>query len=136
MTPADDSQTDLQIDEIELRDIGINLEELAKRLHQAAERLKGRVLLDPSVNWAKNEHEEMTDTEVAEENAETRGAFRDTLKAMRTFRREYDRWERLTTEFALTRLGYSQRDAARELGVATSTVNRWAQHPLRVEDYR
>ena len=125
-----------QIDEIDLRAIGESLIELSERLNAAGARVSTRILLDPNVSYMKNEYEEMTDAEVAESIGQTRAQFRSVLRALRSFRREYDRWERLTAEFALTRMGYSQREAAQELGVAASTINRWAQHPLKIEDYR
>ncbi|QOD93522.1 hypothetical protein [Chryseoglobus sp. 28M-23] len=125
-----------QIDEVDLRAIGESLIELSDRLNAAGARISTRFLLDPSGEYMKNEHEEMTPSEISDSNAQTRSQFRSVLRALRTFRREYDRWERLTAEFALTRMGYSQREAAQELGVAASTINRWAQHPLKIEDYR
>jgi len=33
-------------------------------------------------------------------------------------------------------MGYTQRDAALLLGVSVSTINRWAQNPLKIEDLR
>ncbi len=126
-----------QIEEVSLSDIGQELIALAERLRAAGEQIKGRHLLDePGVSYAAADGTPMTQWDVDEENAQTRSAFRSTLKSLRQFRRQYDRWERLTAEYALTRMGYSQRDAAATLGVAASTINRWAQHPLQVEDYR
>jgi hypothetical protein len=134
----DDGGPVYQIDEVTLRDIGNELVELSRRLRDAGERLEGKTILDESgsVLYAKNAFEEMTHEEVLEENAEARSAFRATLVSLRQFRREYERWERLTAEFALTKMNYSQREAASALGVAASTINRWAQHPLKIEDYR
>lgn len=62
-------------------------------------------------------------------------AVRQTLIGLGQFRRSYDYWERLIAEFALKR-GFSQRYAAAQLGVAVSTINRWAQHPLTNEPER
>lgn len=127
-----------QIDEVDLSGIGHQLIELARQLHEAGQKISDRILLDESTStiYSRGAHDEMTDEEVRSENSQTHNAFVGTLNAMRNFRREYDRWERLTAEYALTRMGYSQRDAAQALGVAASTINRWAQHPLKIEDYR
>lgn len=67
---------------------------------------------------------------------ESRHHFRRALIGMRSFRRDYYYWERVVAEYALTKMGYTQRDAAKALGVGLSTINRWAQHPLKIEDYR
>lgn len=58
-------------------------------------------------------------------------ALRRTLMELNTFRREYANWERIIVEYALGRGGMTQREVAGLLGVGLSTVNRWAQHPLR-----
>lgn len=137
MRMADDpaEQPINQIDEVELRDIGRNLVELAERLRRAGALIEARQIAPLGPLYHDANGLEMSDEEVAAENASTRVAFRDALNAMRDFRRGYNRWERLTAEYALTRMHYSQRDAANELGVAASTINRWAQHPLPIEDY-
>jgi Trp operon repressor len=134
--PQDDDRTMMQVDELDLDSIGRGLDALAKELQEAAARLFGRAMLQDGVSYSKNLHEELSDFEVMSHNGETQAAFRSTLRSMRKFRREYDRWERLTAEYALTKMRYSQRETAQELGVATSTINRWAQHPLPIEDYR
>lgn len=135
MANDDNERVINQIDETDLRDISKSLIRLSERLHGAGTQLEGRVVLQEGVNYVDG-NRELSAEDVDNENSRTRVAFRDTLNAMRDFRREYDRWERLTAEYALTQMSYSQRDAARELGVAASTINRWAQHPLKVEDYR
>lgn len=141
-TEPDDSSTEedgrarFQIDEVDLDGIGRGLDAIAKELQEAAARLFGRSMLEDGVTYFKDPYEAMTDYEVMAENGETQAAFRSTLRSMRKFRREYDRWERLTAEYALTRMNYSQREAAKELGVATSTINRWSQSPLTIEEYR
>lgn len=134
--PQDDDRTTMQVDELDLDSIGRGLDAIAKELQEAAARLFGRAMLQDGVAYSKHGHDTMSDFEVMSENGETQAAFRSTLRSMRKFRREYDRWERLTAEYALNRMRYSQRETAQELGVATSTINRWAQHPLPIEDYR
>ena len=135
-SPREDATT-YQVHEIDLDLIGEQLEVLGGQLAEAGKQLRGRALL-PSISgtYVDDDGHSMTDDEVQRANDETRQAFRSTLRAIRRFRREYDRWERLTAEFALSEMDYTQRDAAHELGVAASTINRWAQHPLRVEEYR
>ncbi len=134
-TDTDDST--YQINEIELRDLGAHFVELGERL-----KLVGRLTEDQTVPitgrdvvFMKNDYEEMSEVEVEEWVADVRKRIRGTLTGLRDFRRDYERWQRLTAEYVLTKLGYTQRDAAELLGVAASTINRWAQHPLRVEDY-
>jgi GrpB-like predicted nucleotidyltransferase (UPF0157 family) len=132
---ARDDETGNQIDEVELSDLGRGLVEIAEDLQAAGAQLQGRSLLDANVSYTRHGQDDMTELQIESENARTRAAFHDTLKALRNFRREYNRLERLSAEYALTRLGYSQRDAAQTMGVAASTINRWAQHPLQIEDY-
>lgn len=57
-------------------------------------------------------------------------AVRRTLAGLKSFRTEYNNWERLTVEYALNRRSFTQREVAQLLGVGLSTVNRWAQQPL------
>lgn len=134
-TSTDDSN--YQINEIELHDLGTHFVELGERL-----KLVGRLTEDQTVPitgrnvaYMKNEHEEMSEDEVDQWVGDVRNRVRGTLTGLRDFRRDYERWQRLTAEFVLTKLGYTQREAAELLGVAASTINRWAQHPLRIEDY-
>lgn len=135
---ADEGAAVYQIQEVTLSDIGDALVELSARLREAGEKIQGKSIMieSGSISYMRNEFEEMSYEEVSEENRKTRAAFRSTLVALRQFRREYERWERLTAEYALDEMNYSQRDAAAALGVAASTINRWAQHPLKIEDYR
>lgn len=67
---------------------------------------------------------------------EAKTALNKTLTGLRSFRREYDRWERVVAEYVMAKENYSQRDTAKLLGVGVSTINRWAQNPLKVQDYR
>jgi len=78
----------------------------------------------------------MTEREVEVEIADTRYAMRETLEGLRKFRRNYDYWERLIAEFALAKMGYTQRDVAKYLGISLTTVNRWAQNPLTIPGHR
>lgn len=134
---TDADQPTYQIDEVELRDLGEHFVELGERL-----KLVGRLtedqtvpVVDGTVRYARNIHEDMTEEEVDEWAADVRRRVRGTLTGLRDFRRDYERWQRLTAEYVLTRLGYTQREAAELLGVAASTINRWAQHPLPIQDY-
>jgi predicted transcriptional regulator len=135
---TDGPESSYQIDEIELSDLGAHFVDLGERL-----KLVGQLTQEQSVparsgniTYMRNEYEEMTEEEVAEWESDVRKRVRGTLTGLRDFRRDYERWQRLTAEYVLTRLGYTQREAAELLGVAASTINRWAQHPLPIEDYR
>jgi Trp operon repressor len=76
---------------------------------------------------------EVGEDEVWEAEARHRSEqLQRTLMGMRSFRRNYDYWERAIAEYAL-RTGMTQRDAARLLGVSTATINRWNQHPVATE---
>lgn len=126
----------LKIDEVDLRDLGAKLIDLGERLEKLGRLTEAKHLLESGVTYAKNDFEEMTEREVALEIADAKFAMRETLKGLREFRREYDYWERVVAEFALNRMNYTQRDAALLLGVSVSTINRWAQNPLKIEDVR
>lgn len=126
-----------QIDEIELRHLGEHFVELGEKLKAVGQLTENQSLpnTDGSTLYTDAANREMTEEEVQAWSAEVRGRVRKTLTGLRDFRRDYERWQRLTAEFALTRLNYTQRDTAELLGVAASTINRWAQHPLPTEDY-
>jgi|APMI01.1.fsa_nt_gi Trp operon repressor len=126
----------LKTDEVELGDLGRKLIDLGERLQKLGTLTEKKQVLERGVIYVKNEHEELTEREVELEIADARFAMRETLKGLRDFRREYDYWERVVAEFALNRMGYTQRDAALLLGVSVSTINRWAQNPLKIEDLR
>lgn len=80
--------------------------------------------------------EQIGDFELQEEiDREAREALRKTLTGLRSFRRDYDYWERIVAEYALTKWNYTQRDTAKLLGVGVSTINRWAQNPLKIQDF-
>ncbi|WP_425839766.1 hypothetical protein [Microbacterium sp. PA5] len=67
------------------------------------------------------------------EHAQQQERVAKTLSALRTFRRSYYYWERVTVEHALA-IGFTQRRTAQLLGVGLSTINRWAQNPVSNED--
>lgn len=139
-TAHDDPDTQgpkTQIDEIQLSDLGKHFVELGEKLQAVGRLTESQTMpvLDGKTVYARNVHEDMTMEEVIEWEADVRKRVRQTLTGLREFRRGYERWQRLTAEYALTQLGYTQRDTAELLGVAASTINRWAQHPLPIEDY-
>lgn len=132
----DDETTLLQLEEIELRDVGRTLIELGEQLQKIGELTKAKHLIERGVSYSRDSegYDVMTEREVEMEIADTRFAMRETMAGLRKFRRSYVRWERLIAEFALTKMGYTQRDVAKYLGVSLTTVNRWAQNPLKIED--
>jgi Trp operon repressor len=125
-----DAYSELQIDEVDFVDVGRQLVELGEQLIAV-----GRLVDNPErrANFS-TAYEHNADEIVEKLESEEAEAFRSTLKGLRSFRRDYARWERIIVEYALTQKNYTQRDTAKLLGVGVSTINRWAQNPLRTED--
>lgn len=124
----------LAVNEVDLRDIGQSLIELGEQLRKVGQLTEKKALLERGVLYGDEFHE-LTPQEVEQEISETHLAMRHTLTGLRAFRRSYDYWERVIAEFALSRMHYTQRDTAKLLGVGVSTINRWAQNPLAVQDH-
>lgn len=110
-------------------DVGRQLAELAQRLSAAAAHTNNPELRRRVKQIAEIGEEEL----YADLEDDFDERIRATLAAMHEFRRSYDYWERVIAEFALKR-GFTQRAVAGMLGVSTATINRWAQHPVTVED--
>jgi DNA-binding MurR/RpiR family transcriptional regulator len=128
----DDDNTQLEVDEVTFAYVGERLIELGEQL-----RTVGQYVDSPRIRQLERELQEHGLDEIADElNAENTAALRKTLTGLRSFRREYDRWERIVAEYVMTKRNYTQRDTAQLLGVGVSTINRWAQNPLKVQDYR
>lgn len=122
----------LQVDELDFSDVGRTLKELTDQLRAVTDLLAGG---DVAKAWETAERSGVADTyEDAEKLSNAR--FSQTLSGLRSFRRNYDYWERAIAEFALTKRNMTQREVARLLGVSTATINRWAQHPLLIEGRR
>lgn len=125
MVEENSNETVRPVDVLTLTDISDQLRMLADQLratsaHSSRDRFRE---LDKAIEYMGREE----DIELANEEFES--ALRQTLMGLAQFRRSYEYWERLIAEFALKK-GLSQRQAAGYLGVAVSTINRWAQHPL------
>lgn len=122
----------LQVDELDFSDVGRTLKELTDQLRGVTDLLAGG---DLAKAW---ETAERVGVAEAYEDAESlsNARFSQTLSGLRSFRRNYDYWERAIAEFALTKQNMTQREVARLLGVSTATINRWAQHPLVIEERR
>ena len=118
-TPADMAR--------EFADLGAQLVALSSLLYNERREHGNRMIF---------EHGDPDEHDVAEMNRAAKDDFRRALTALRSFRRDYYHWERVVAEYALTKMGYTQRDAAKALGVGLSTINRWAQHPIKIDDYR
>ena len=128
----DDDAPILQVDELQLLDVGRTLQELATQLRGVADQIDNG---DIKRLWTLIEqHGNEQDIDDAERLAVER--FERTLTGLRSFRRNYDYWERVIAEYALTKQEMTQREVARLLGVSTATINRWAQHPVAIEPKR
>jgi hypothetical protein len=116
-----------RIDSVHVHEIGQRLIDLGNTLVSAGHLTESEELRR-RIREAEIAGIEEVDAAVDREIA---AAVRRTLMELSVFRREYADWERLTVEYALGRVGLTQRQVASLLGVGLSTVNRWAQHPLR-----
>ena len=113
------------VDVLSITDLGDQLSALASQLAVVSKHTNRENFRDVEKAWeivGNDEDEARLDEAYS-------AAVRQTLMGLAQFRRSYDYWERLIAEYALKR-GFSQRQAAGLLGVAVSTINRWAQHPL------
>lgn len=124
-TPTDEVGS---VDVLRISDISDQLRALSDQLtatsaHSARDKFRD---LEKLVEFRGDQE----DVELLDEAHDT--AVRQTLMGLAQFRRSYEYWERLIAEYAL-KSGLSQRQAAGYLGVAVSTINRWAQHPLNSE---
>jgi transcriptional regulator with GAF, ATPase, and Fis domain len=127
------SEITLQVEEVDRVELADTLRDLGEQLKRAADFMYNRKQeSDLRERYAHgdipNEYEQL---ELEAKDAEE---FRRALTTLREFRRQYGRWERVIAEYSLAKMNYSQRDAAKYLGVGVSTVNRWAQHPLTLDD--
>lgn len=128
----DDDGLELAVEGLQWSDVGIRLRELSAQLAAVADYIDD-TKLDEEGRLAHMYGHEVA---VAEYEAEKERRFRRTLSGLGTYRRNYHHWERVIAEFALAKMGYTQRDTAQLLGVGLSTINRWAQNPLPIEDER
>lgn len=124
-----------QLDEVTRADLAETLAELSEQLTKAAGLLHNRTRLR-ELDRALMAGYDPDRIEQEEQDFEYRDEFRKALIALREFRRQYSYWERVVAEFALGPMEYTQRDAAKYLGVGVSTINRWAQHPLTIDEHR
>lgn len=114
-----------------LTDVGIH--DIGQRLIDLGEQL---VAIGKHTDSVKLRRDIETASDIAVDEVwddvgrEMDAAVRRTLAGLKSFRTEYNNWERLTVEYALNRRSFTQREVAQLLGVGLSTVNRWAQQPL------
>lgn len=125
----DDDAPILQVDELNFYEVGSTLQELAAQLRGVAD------LIDNGDLRRMYEVAEKVGAVEAFEDADraSNERFQRTLTGLRSFRRNYDYWERVIAEYALNKQEMTQREVARLLGVSTATINRWAQHPVTIE---
>lgn len=113
------------VDVLSISDLGEQLRSLADQLAAVSKQTEPKKFRDLERAWEiRGDREDGTQLDEAYSSA-----IRQTLIGLAQFRRSYDYWERLIAEYALNK-GFSQRQAAGYLGVAVSTINRWAQHPI------
>lgn len=129
--PADEGEL-LQVDEVSFYEVGERLVDLGTELQRVGHEMDS----DRLRQLERELREHGLDAIIEELDTSTDMALHRTLTGLRTFRREYDRWERLVAEYVMAKHNYTQRDTAKHLGVGVSTVNRWAQNPLKVQEYR
>jgi len=122
----------LPVEVLQLPHIADQLRALADHLQLVSTYTESHKFRDLEVAWEKSGADPEVDAQLDEAYAT---AMRQTLLGLAQFRRSYEYWERLIAEYAL-KSGFTQREAASYLGVAVSTINRWAQHPLTTEDQR
>lgn len=128
----EDDGRELAVDGLHYIDVGIRLRELADQLGSVADLINDTRLSEEGRLAYEHGHEEA----IAEHEAELRLRFRRMLSGLGSYRRNYQYWERVIAEFALSEMNYTQRDTAHLLGVGLSTINRWAQNPLTIGDDR
>jgi len=121
---------DLAVEGLRYIDVGYRLRELAEQLSAVAD-----LIDDPKLHEAgQKAYEHGHEAAIAEHDTELDRRFRRTMSGLGAYRRNYHHWERVIAEFALTQMNYTQRDTAQLLGVGLSTINRWAQNPVKLED--
>jgi DNA-binding NtrC family response regulator len=130
--PPEDEQM-LAADEVSLAEIGRVMKDMALQLERIADGTETAKMRD--IN-DKNLHVGIDQYDEAEYEGEVSSVVATTLRSLKSFRRNYDYWERAIAEYALREMKFTQRDTARMLGVGVSTINRWAQNPLEVQNYR
>lgn len=129
--PTDDGPT-TAVEELNYGDVGVRLRELSEQLRAVADLIDDTRFHEGGQKAHEYGHEEA----MQEYETEVRERFRRTLSGLRAYRRNYNFWERVIAEYALTKMNYTQRDTAALLGVGVSTINRWAQNPLPIDEYR
>ncbi|MBH0099924.1 helix-turn-helix domain-containing protein [Salinibacterium sp. NSLL150] len=134
MSKEPDDSPPLALEEVSFDQLGAIIEALVEQLGTVANRAEANdVKRDiQEVHTHGVTHEDVID----ELDRRTEAVVIRTLSGLKQFRRNYEYWERAIAEYALEKQGLSQRDVARYLGVAASTVNRWAQNPLEAQDAR
>lgn len=131
-TEASETGDPLARDEVTFDQLGSLIEDLAAQLHEVGKRAEASELKRDIEEIRKND---VMDDDVHDElNQRMDATLIRALSGLKQFRRNYEYWERAIAEYALKHRGLSQRDAARYLGVAGSTINRWSQNPLQAQN--
>lgn len=69
----------------------------------------------------------------AEAWGDAEAAAETMMKAIDSARKSFEYWERVTAQYAMDELGFTQRRTAALLGIGVNTVNRWANHPVQTQ---
>ena len=129
-----EAQALLARDEVTFDLLGDLINDLAAQLNDVGNRAQAQELKRDIAEVHRNE---VMDHDVDDElNQRMDAALIRALSGLKQFRRNYEYWERAIAEYALKPRGLSQRDVARYLGVAGSTINRWSQNPLEAQEAR
>ncbi len=117
----------LAADDVQLLDIGQALIDLGTALKNAGHRTEQLVheANRSSINVRPEQDDESQEARIE--------AMEAALSGMRSFRGNYEYWERLAAEHALHHMNFTQRRTAQLLGIGVNTINRWAQHPVNVK---
>lgn len=120
----------LQVDEIELRNIGDSFVRIADDLRAAGELIKSAPIKPTGVDPKSGNETIFTEEDVAKWGNDSTYQAEELLTALKKVRRNWAYWERVAAEYAMKELGMTQRRVAAALGVSTATVNKWSQNPV------
>ena len=135
--PEDENQ--FAGEDITLRDLGQSLIELGKHLVEVGKGankstdFRPEDYLDAMYPSSSLDRDDEAFIKSQQAKQAHNDAVTQVLMGLRSFRGNYDYWERVAAEYALTH-GFTQRRAAALLGVSVSTINRWAQNPVDTDE--
>lgn len=113
---------------VDIRDITQSYLSIANALENAA--LRAESLNDAALTPRGGIEAGFAESLRAEAWREAEEAAEVMMKAIRSARSNFEYWERVTAQYAMEELGFTQRRTAALLGIGVNTVNRWANHPV------